>query len=385
MKIILLGLPLIFASLVTAEELTNLQTASVDGGSNQASNADKLYGQIYELMIRNNTKEIEKLLIGGFDINVRSISGNTPLIHASGNGNTDMVKLFLKWKASVNESDHKGRTALFDARNLEIMDILLKNGAEINFINKKGQTVLMERATLSGHENVAPIMLEHIKYLLENGALTDIADKDGKTALILAIENRGLGGTKDIECTKEILKNVRNINKFQQGQKALLSIINDTLHPLHNDHAFMRQMLKMGLKVNEPIGESFLVIASAWYPETLKILVENGANVNLENSEGMTALNFVLDMMTAKILLDAGANINNIDNDGISVLDSVNDSLAYDKDELKKISPEKKDEIKKAEERVATLTELANYLKERGAKTYKELHSRPAQKLDSEN
>ncbi len=59
------------------------------------------------------------------------------------------------------------------------------------------------------------------------------------------------------------------------------------------------------------------------YDEIVRLLIENGANINVQNNEGYTPLYLAVvfeHFKSAQLLLDAGADVNIKDNDRESVL-----------------------------------------------------------------
>lgn len=93
------------------------------------------------------TEIVELLLEHGAVADVKDIVYSfTPLMLASRQGNTDIVKLLVNQSCDVNCTDAHGETALFDAvRNnqVECVDILLDAGLDIDFKDKGMHTPLM--------------------------------------------------------------------------------------------------------------------------------------------------------------------------------------------------------------------------------------------------
>lgn len=94
-------------------------------------------------------KEIVKLLLDTkrADIDIQDFDGDTALSAAASNGHEDIFifSLLLKYGANVNIQNKYGNTALIWAAincQSDIISLLLKNGANADIKNKKGSTAL---------------------------------------------------------------------------------------------------------------------------------------------------------------------------------------------------------------------------------------------------
>lgn len=89
--------------------------------------------------------------------------------------------------------------------------------------------------------------------------------------------------------------------------------------------AVMRQLLRLGARVNDNPPEGPAIVAAAYKSDvaSVRFLLANGAQVDLANEEGVTALMYaVMNNQPAlvKLLLDAGANPEKISKTGQSAL-----------------------------------------------------------------
>ena len=136
--------------------------------------------------VGNLSSEVLQLLLeAGVDVNARNQEGQTAL-HKQ-RFNVENTALLLAAGADVNSQDNQGRTPLFDV-NLKVAEQLVEAGADLNIQDELGRTPLhqavIEEQSYSG--------LELVPLFLSEGAIADIEDYQGETALDIA---RRLGKT----------------------------------------------------------------------------------------------------------------------------------------------------------------------------------------------
>ena len=72
--------------------------------------------------------------------------GDTPLILASRQGDSDIINLLIKNGADINMSNKYGSTPLHNVcshkYDYDIINLLIKNGAGVNVVDKNGSTPL---------------------------------------------------------------------------------------------------------------------------------------------------------------------------------------------------------------------------------------------------
>ena len=184
----------------------------------------------------------------GADINAVNDVGGTPLLHACNTGQTDSVRLLLKLKADPNIANNDGDTCLHAAVKLstEILKELIGHCADVNAVNKWGATALF-RSCSNGY-------MDSVKFLLGAGADPTIANKEGFSCLLAAVDGN---------CSKHTLQ-------------ALI------------DH---------GAHIDASHRDGFNALLSACgtgQSESVRVLLEAGADVSITTLDGNTSLHLAV-------------------------------------------------------------------------------------------
>ncbi len=129
---------------------------------------------------------VEKLYKAGADVESRDSQGNSPLTIASRFGFAKLVKLLINAGADVDSKNRKGHTPLMQVVSkgyIEVARLLLEAGANTDLKDRKhGYTALM-KVCFKGDRKMAGL-------LLQNGADPDIQDKNGNSALMIAVQRK---------------------------------------------------------------------------------------------------------------------------------------------------------------------------------------------------
>ena len=215
------------------------------------------------------------LIENGVDINSFSADNCncTPLMKAVENGDKDVVTFLIDHGANVTIKDKCGYTALHRACIIyhdcspEVLSCLIENGADVNLSTDKNRTPLMT-ACEYGHVNTVTILIEH-------GANVNLQDRDGLTAVHYAV--RGSQACEILSCLME--------NGADVDAKTF-----DDCTPL-------------------------MIAAERGDTKVATFLIEHGANVDLPDKIGATALCYALKCPgnlceVGSCLIENGADIN---------------------------------------------------------------------------
>ena len=225
--------------------------------------------------VNGNTDILRYFIEKKGDIDARIKNHRTLLMAASMYGHTNAVNGLLQDGANVALTDNRlGCTALHFAAGSsdnsgEILRCLIENGADVNGVNKVKHTPLMI-AAIRGHINALTLLIKH-------GADVDLQDSDGYKALHFAVYGSDI--------SSEILSCLIGIGADVNART------NNGVTPL-------------------------MIAAEEGHINAVTSLVKCGANVDLQDKDGQTALHHAMQSPQASIcevlscLIKNGADVN---------------------------------------------------------------------------
>jgi ankyrin repeat protein len=243
-------------------------------------------------------EQMKVLITAGADPNARTLDGLTPLMFAAAVRKLEMVSVLLEADADVNARSENGVTALLQvlrresvpaafhpAPSSEVLRLLITYGADVN--------VSCQRQNCGGNLSVGETALllavrsrdaESVRLLLEAGANTEVSDARGRTALLWA-------GIREDGCSREYASPeiIRllveagadvNVQATYKGSEAMF-VCEDLKHL--SDTPLLQAVRRSDV-------------------ETVKLLVEHGAELSLKNDDGWTALDFAVQTQQEEIV-----------------------------------------------------------------------------------
>ena len=282
--------------------------------------------------------EVKKLINQGADINTQVEDERTLLHCVVSIGDLEIVEYLLKNGASMNILDDFRNTALFYAKEKNMAKLLLENGADINFQNYFGETPLMYRLCKNN------INTELIEFLIDSG--TDVNKKCDvmENALICAM--KFLDDTEGVKVFKKLIKLTDDLNSKEVNGESALQIAAS-----QRKNNAVKLLIENGanIDIQSKDGWTALMVAARHNNYELgKFLIENKANLNLQECFGKTALMYAVKYSTsiAILLIDKGADLFIEDEDGLTAIDYcrnkyLNKYILYKQKKLSKNANEK--------------------------------------------
>jgi ankyrin repeat protein len=245
-----------------------LSNEDIDVNTAQADGATALAWAVYW-----DNQEITKLLLDvGTNPNVANDYGITPLFLAVKNRNASIVELLLAGGANPNATTWSGESPLMTAAKTGVNDVvntLLSHGADANIQEpRRNQSALMW-AIAFNHPDTARLLIEHGADL---DATTKMLDEDFDPVVLEGYKANVPGTPQggytplmfaaragDLPTSKLLVSNNADINA-----------------------------------VSVEDGTALVIAAAGGYEELALFLVEQGADPNLTDANGMTPLHYAM-------------------------------------------------------------------------------------------
>ena len=239
--------------------------------------------RFFTAIANNNIETAQELIDAGVDVNCKNYKGETPLILATKINHMSIIEELMKASVDLNIKDEDGDTALMCAaknNHIDVLKRLIEFKADLDIKNDRGQSALIWA--------VREEKIEIVEILAKAKADIDIQDNLGDTPLLHAIY------MSNPKIVKELISLGADVNKkdFDLEQSPLIAAV--------------RREVK----------------------ETIEVLVNKGANLDVQDKDGNTALHLAVmksKAVAVRILVDAGADIKMINLRGQSIIDLAED------------------------------------------------------------
>ena len=219
----------------------------------------------------------------------------------------------------------RGDTALHYAVSLDycscdVLNCLIENGADVNVRKEYSKrTPLMIAAHCKN--------LNAVEFLLKHGAIVDVQDKRNKSSLHYGVEGALLSGDTSFDVVSCLLNHGADLNAPMNGKYTALMMACRSQHV-----RLVKFLLQQGanVQVKDKDGKTALHFACeltfTWKPascDLLNCLTENGADINALRKDNVTPLmvasiNGNVDQIT--FLIKRGANVHLQDKNGDTAL-----------------------------------------------------------------
>ncbi len=344
----------------------------------------------YKLLIgveQENIKLVREALEEGADINAEYANGQTALIIVASNvfyrAPEKIIKLLLNYGAGLDFQDELGSTALINAvkeGKTNVIKLLLDAGADIYILDNSDNTALDYAVKLQNRD----IMKLLSKYIIDKNARNQFVNQfeEEYKAKLKEEELANAVECCDIKVAGELLAAGVNPNvkgKFgyflsQAISKKYMSMIKLLLNYKANPNLFIHYLDMTSLGGTYSYHTIFsCAIKEMADKDIIKLLLGFGADPNIQDSSGLTALMQAIlvndkekKLEYVKLLLDYGALLDLKNNQGRTALDIAwrrNDQdvvclITEEYEKRRKLREQVKSEIDKLECLLPELTDI---------------------------
>ncbi|MBE0497431.1 MAG: ankyrin repeat domain-containing protein [Campylobacterales bacterium] len=290
--------------------------------------ADSAGASILTTTVEHKQYDVLDFLVAkGADINHADKIGHTPLMAAIGAEDSTLryVEKFLSFKPKLNDIPQED-AALHVAtrmRSVGVIKLLLDNGAQIDIATSSAKRTALHNAAISKNKDAAEYLIkrgakmeipdsaghtplmgatvqadpEMVQLLIKSGAAVDVRPSSNilLTPLVAAAANIDPFKHKDyISILKTLLDNKADVN-FQagNGRTALIAAAQSSNHAQAYEKAQLLVAKGANLDIVNDKGETALMLASdTGNGKLVKLLLQSGADVNVKNGAGESAVNY---------------------------------------------------------------------------------------------
>lgn len=210
----------------------------------------------------------------------------------------------------LDAGNAENNARLLFAEDAEFREAIEKKYIDVNFKYKGGVTLLYK---VLRQKNYEPENFKRIaEFLIKNGADVNIADDEGDTPLLYAVQYCYISqklDTRNIDLLLKYKADVKVVNK--DGESVLYYLCAEKKPDLN----LIKKFIKLGAPINTS-GYNFTPLTRALDNENIelaKLLIESGADVNLKNHNNKYPLCMACDigdLSLVKYMISKGANVN---------------------------------------------------------------------------
>jgi ankyrin repeat protein len=273
--------------------------------------AQDLNAALMDAVQAGDAEKVQSLLKAGADPNKRGAEDPIPLILAAANGLTDIAHALVEAGANVNAKQGSGITALmFAATNNhpDIVSYLLDKGADANAkMDEELWTALMSAVSRG--------FLDVVRALLAKGAEANVKDEFGVTPLMMAALMHDTPVERTIDLQNDILKLLLagGADVKAKNKNGLNVFMLATARGQFRRNPQMGEILKKAGGEPDPREEQLAEAAGSNQSETVGALLQEGVDPNAVDGHWVSALLRAVesgDLQIVKMLLDRGADVN---------------------------------------------------------------------------
>lgn len=264
-------------------------------------------GEAFARLLRENPEAVNR----------KGHGGATPLMYAALYGDTASLKQLIERGADPKIANDAGATALmWSIDDLEKTRLLLEHGADPNATSLDGRTAMDIAVGNRGSSAIVKLLFEHGAKEPKSFAAAGGDEALLRTLIAQGIDqarlSAGLTSALAAKCSPCIDMLIKSASKATLNNALLGEAIS-------RDESAMKLLLDRGADARFGRGGFTVLMEAAGsehaHPDTVKNLIEQGADVNPQTPDGATALDFALrqgNSVVPELLRKAGAKEGNI-------------------------------------------------------------------------
>jgi ankyrin repeat protein len=278
--------------------------------------------------MRYCAEAVPYLLSRGADPTIGDRHGDTPL-HQLGSiapeELDEIIDLLIAAGADINQQARSGQTplirSLYGGTTREnVASVLLDRGADLDRANHSGNTPLHILASRK-RDNQAPVMMTA---LIERGAALELKNHKQQTPLVTAVEH---GSVEAVKALIDAGVDVRA--RKQRGSTLVSGLVSCKPEKLEK----LKLLVQAGAEIDIPIEHGPLPLAQAFFGELYldclepaRILLSAGADPNQINRNGAAAIHSIAHWSekdpdsALALLIEHGANVDLRNQQGMTAL-----------------------------------------------------------------